>query len=336
MPNLQTAATEAQSQLDKVAKSLADAKQQLLSHQETAKSVTAALAAVEAVSVKLPDDAEFTKIAQTLKARADQLALQMVELQKPVDVAEQALKAATDSMTAAQTALSDKANESQALKQKVATLQAEIQDRDQHVAKSLSEIPVLQQGVMDRMAQRFYVSNLRPQSPEQVAWSVMQVTGVLENYRNATRAELDKAAPLDEAAQSDPVQVAARAKQLEAAVFEKLKGNVDIFIRLFGAGAGQPQEFFSTVDQALFFSNGGTIASWLAPNDSNLTGRMLKIEDPAGVAEEMYLGILCRPPTDAEKREVTEFLTQHAAEKPAAVVELAWGLISSAEFRFNH
>ena len=336
LPNLQTATTDAQSQQDQATRRLAEAKQQLSAQQEIVKSISDAVMAVEAVSAKLPGDVEFMKIAQTIKARADQLSLQMVEFKKPVEAAEQEVKVATDKMNAAQAALSGKIGESETLKQKVSALQAEIQDNELKADKALSEIPVLQQGVMDRLAQRFYVSNLRPLSPEQVAWSVMQVSGVLENYQKAVNLELDKTIPLDAAALADPVKVSLRAKQLEAGVFEKLKANADVFIRLFSAGAGQPQDFFSTVDQALFFSNGGTIVSWLAPADGNLTGRLLKIDDPAGVAEELYLGILCRPPNEAEKNEVKEFLAKRAAEKPAAVVELAWGLISSAEFRFNH
>ena len=336
LPNLQTAMTEAQSQRDQVIRRLAEAKQQVSLQQEIAKSLSDAAVAVEAVSAKLPGDTEFVKIAQTIKTRADQLSLQMVEFKKPVEAAEQEEKAATDKMNAAQAALSEKIGESETLKQKIAALQLEIQAHEQLVATTLSEIPVLQQSVVERLAQQFYVSNLRPLSPEQVAWSVMQVTGVLESHQKAVNLELDKSSPLDAAALADPVKVTLRAKQLEAGVFEKLKANVDVFIRLFSAGAGQPQDFFSTVDQALFFSNGGAIVSWLAPSDSNLTGRILKIDDPVAVAEELYLGILCRSPNENEKNEVKEFLAKRAAEKPAAVVELAWGLISSAEFRFNH
>jgi hypothetical protein len=336
MPNLQTAMSEAQSQRDQATSKLTEAKQQLVTQQEIAKSISDAVVAVEAVRAKLPGDAEFMKIAQMITARAGQLSLQMIEFQKPVEVAEQQLKVATDTLNAAQAALSEKLRESEIHKQNVATLQVENQVNDQRVATTLSEIPVLRQGVTESLAQRFYVSNLRPLSPEQVAWSVMQVTGVLENYEKAVNLELDTTAPLDAAALADPVKVSLRAKQLEAGVFEKLKANADVFIRLFSAGAGQPQDFFSTVDQALFFSNGSTIVSWLAPSDSNLTGRMLKIDDPATIAEELYLGILCRYPNESEKNEVKDFLAKRTPEKPAAVTELAWALISSAEFRFNH
>lgn len=336
LPNLQTAMAEAQSQRDQVTKKLTDAKQQLASQQEIAKSITDAIAAIDAVSARLPGDAEFVKIAQTMKARSDQYTLQMAEAKKPVESTEQEMKAAEEKLNAAQATLAAKMGESESLKQKVVALQTEIQTDEQKAAAALSEIPVLQQGITERLAQRFYVSNLRPQSPEQFAWSVMQVTGVVDSYQKAVTVELDKASPMDAAALADPAKVAARTKQVEAGVFEKLKGNADVFVRLFGAGAGQPQDFFSTVDQALFFSNGGTIVGWLAPSDSNLTGRMMKLEDPAAVADELYLGVLCRFPSDVEKNEVKEFLTKRAAEKPAAVVELAWGLISSAEFRFNH
>ena len=55
------------------------------------------------------------------------------------------------------------------------------------------------------------------------------------------------------------------------------------------------------------------------------------------LAEELYLSILTRKPTDAEVADVRDFLAKWPKEKKAqGVSELAWALLASAEFRFNH
>jgi hypothetical protein len=51
-------------------------------------------------------------------------------------------------------------------------------------------------------------------------------------------------------------------------------------------------------------------------------------------AEELYLGILTRMPSEEEVAEVSAFLSQRP-DRSKAAQELVWGLLSSAEFRFN-
>ena len=117
----------------------------------------------------------------------------------------------------------------------------------------------------------------------------------------------------------------------------------------FGGVAGQPQEnaeATSTVDQALFLTNGEPIRSWLNPAPGWLVGRCNALTDPSAVAEELYLSVLSRRPTADERAEVASYLasrttnlakTQNPAqERLAALRELAWGLLASTEFRFNH
>ena len=123
----------------------------------------------------------------------------------------------------------------------------------------------------------------------------------------------------------------------QASGFDKLKGNVAKFVTLFGPGAGQPQhEFFATVDQALFFSNGGELRGWLAPGGGNLADRLMKIDDPKALTEELYLSVLTRLPADDEAADVASYLATRPKEKSAVVQEMVWALITSTEFRFNH
>jgi hypothetical protein len=175
-----------------------------------------------------------------------------------------------------------------------------------------SETPA---GVKEVSPSSFAVAGLRPLSPEQMAWSLMQATGLTD----AERLALGKGAT-------------------EAALYAKLAGNVAPFVRTFGGQPGQPQNdgFEATIDQTLFLKNGKLLRSWLAPRPGNLTHRLLALKNPGETAEELYLSVLTRLPGTEERQEVADYLARRAAERQAALEELAWALASSAEFRFNH
>ncbi|MEO1971391.1 MAG: hypothetical protein ABGX07_07530, partial [Pirellulaceae bacterium] len=71
----------------------------------------------------------------------------------------------------------------------------------------------------------------------------------------------------------------------------------------------------------------------------NLTGRLDKlIEQPEAYAAELYLSVLNRYPTQLEKQSINEYLATAKADDRVNNVsrELAWALLASAEFRFNH
>ena len=125
--------------------------------------------------------------------------------------------------------------------------------------------------------------------------------------------------------------------EIEQALFEKLKGVPQQFVGLFAAPPGQPQNTFqATVDQALFLANNGTLKSWLAPAGQNLTARLMALSDPQQFSEELYLSVLNRLPTAEETAEVAALLAARPDERQPIVMELAWGLVCSSEFRFNH
>ena len=114
-----------------------------------------------------------------------------------------------------------------------------------------------------------------------------------------------------------------------------MRGNVAQFVNLYGASAGQPQDdFFATPDQALFVANGGTVIGWSA--SGQLAQRLAALTDPKAFAEELYLSTLTRRPTDAELNEVSQALASRQAERPNAIRDLIWSLVTSVEFRFNH
>ena len=186
--------------------------------------------------------------------------------------------------------------------------------------------------------QSYSVALLKPLSPEQLGWSVLEATGVSAAYRAGVQAEIDGDTKLahilasDEARQRQAIEIA------ERRFYERLAPSLGEFVNLFGGPPGSPAPGFqATVHQALFFDNGGTVRSWLAPSGSNLLARTAALPDSSSQVEEIYLTVLTRRPDIEERTLAVDALNARpAAERPAALEELAWALLASAEFRLNH
>ncbi len=152
-------------------------------------------------------------------------------------------------------------------------------------------------------------------TPEQLAFSLMQATG-----------------------HTDAEWHAQAAKATEASVYAKLVEHAKPIIRAFSGTPGQPegQSFQATLDQALLLRNGGTLRNWLAPRPGDLADRLSKITDDRALADELFLSALTRLPTEDERQTVVLCLKDQPKERPAALQDLAWALLTSVEFRFNH
>lgn len=110
----------------------------------------------------------------------------------------------------------------------------------------------------------------------------------------------------------------------------------DLVVTRFSSPAGAPQDgFFATVDQALMIQNDPAFQAWLKGAEGTLIHRLATIEDPAVVAQQLYLVVLGRTPDADEETMVRELLTRYASERAAIVQELVWGLLASTEFRFS-
>ncbi len=159
----------------------------------------------------------------------------------------------------------------------------------------------------------YTVALLKPLSPEQLAWSLMQATGLTDAERQA----LGKNAT-------------------EVALYSRLSPNVTPFVRAFGNPPGQAQEFDARLDQALFLANGPTVRGWLTPRSGNLIDRLGKLTNTDALAEELYLSVFTRLPSAEERKEVADFLTARSKDRTTALQDMSWALLASAEFRFNH
>lgn len=160
-------------------------------------------------------------------------------------------------------------------------------------------------------ADRFLVAALQPLSPEQLAFAVLQATG-----------------------QTDVERAALGAKATDTAVDARLAAQVTAFRAAFAGRPGEPEDDAATLGQALFLKNGAVVRGLTAPRPGNLADRLAKLTDDT-VADELFLAVLTRPATADERTDVAAALAG-AANRPAALGELVWALVASAEFRFNH
>ena len=337
LPKRQAEMAEAMKVRDEAAKLLAESQQQLTAMTDVAKTLAEAAAQAEAAKAKLPNDAEVVAAATSVKARSDKATADLEPVKKLVADRTPPANTATEKFNALQQAVVAMQSQMTAAQQQTPALEAAVKTASDKLAADQATLQNVRQEWSQRWPQRFYASVLRPLTPEQMAWSVMQVTGVVPAYRAAAEAEVAKATPLTDAIKADPAQMAARERLIEQNVQDKLRGNVGAFVGLFGGGPGQNQtDFYATVDQALFFANGGSVLSWLAPSGENLTGRLTKLDNAQAIADELYVTVLSRRPTAQEVAEVGQYLAGRPNDKPVALQEMAWALVTSSEFRFNH
>lgn len=333
----QTALQTAQANKVKTAEALTTIQAEHVEKTRIAETVVAAVTSAQAASAALPEDQVLKDAATSLKTRSDELAAELVEHQKQVDAAAATDVAAASAITQAQQALEGVQAEMAKRQQAVAAAQGVLAEAQTQAAADRAAVDQALAELSERASEDFAVATLQPLTPEQLCWSILTVTGVYDRTRNAAVTELDQNSPLSDEAKQDPAQVAARQLQIEQATYDKLKGNIGTFVTMYGNAAGQPQtDFFATADQALFAANAGTINGWIAPASGNVTERVQNAENAAAAAEELYLGVLSRTPTEQETADVTTYLAERTEDRAAAARELVWSLITSAEFRFNH
>lgn len=117
----------------------------------------------------------------------------------------------------------------------------------------------------------------------------------------------------------------------------KAKELVTKFEKAFANPAREPEIGFApSVKAALFVLNDATVLSWLKAADGNLAERLVKQSDAAALADELYVSVLSRPPTDDEKKEVADYLSKRADQRERAIGNLIWSLLASNEFFINH
>ncbi len=90
-----------------------------------------------------------------------------------------------------------------------------------------------------------------------------------------------------------------------------------------------------TLSQALHLINGATLSAKIADPNGRLARLVSAQTPPEGVIEEWYLAALCRWPTDAERAALLAAY-RDAVEPRQALEDIAWAVLNSREFVFNH
>ena len=177
----------------------------------------------------------------------------------------------------------------------------------------------LPEGVTDADPARFTVAIERPLSAEQILRSVLEATG--------ERARLEPATPGE--------------KPPEAKVEPALPAYADLQKKFTVAFANAPRDpevdFAPALKGALFLMNNDTFLSLLSRRPGNLVDRCVALkDDPAKLAEELYLSALTRRPDETETADVAAYLAKHQADLEKSIERLAWALLTSTENYANH
>ncbi len=161
-------------------------------------------------------------------------------------------------------------------------------------------------------AELFAVAIERRLSAEQLLRSVLLVTG-------------------------DPAETADPAKF--SAAYDGLRPKA---LKAFANPAKESEDGYNvTVQAALTLLNDEAFLKLFESQPGNLTERLSKIADANQLAEELYLTVLVRKPTDEERADVAALLSRGVGSTPElqranAIRQLVWGLVASMEFSINH
>lgn len=113
------------------------------------------------------------------------------------------------------------------------------------------------------------------------------------------------------------------------------------FLKLFG----RPQRVTAcecervheaSVAQVLHLLNAVELQAKLAHERGTVARLVRSKTDDAALAEELYLTFYSRPPDATERRAAVEYLRRHAERRREAAEDLAWTLMNTLEFVFNH
>lgn len=357
LPKLQAALAEARQKRDTAVAQRQAAETALQAAQQKASLLSQSAMALSAAASQLPDDKTLAELAEKLAAYSSQVAAAVQAAEKKLQQEQQAQVEAAQQYEQAEAALRQ-ARDAMPSAARLAELEAAWLDQEQVVADAQFELAALRQRIElakamleyrdlaatdpEKAAARYaalverwtvagQVAPLKPLTPEQLAASVMQATGVWSAELAAARAKAEKSPALASAAEAQRPNLKRRLVQQE--LLSQFRGKVNEFVRQFGGEAGQ--DFQATASQALFFGNGSTIDGWLKPAGENLVARLSKMDNDAQLAQAMYHAVLSRPANADEVQQVAAYM-QGQQDKPQAIAEMVWALLASTEFRFNH
>ncbi len=91
-----------------------------------------------------------------------------------------------------------------------------------------------------------------------------------------------------------------------------------------------------SVAQVLHGLNSPELHEKLSHAGGRIAQLVARLPDNAALAEELYLTFYSRFPSATERKTVVDYLGAHAADRRQATEDIAWSMLNTAEFVFNH
>jgi hypothetical protein len=97
-----------------------------------------------------------------------------------------------------------------------------------------------------------------------------------------------------------------------------------------------PMEYNPSLQQAMFLTNNPLLDALLKADGQNLTARLLELKTSRERVAGAFNAVLGRPAAEDELKQAAAYLDSRAGEGEAALRQLEWALLSSAEFLMIH
>lgn len=181
-------------------------------------------------------------------------------------------------------------------------------------------------------ADAFAVAPLRGLTPEQLRWSLMQATGRIEAHIAREEAKLKSSKPDEEEARR-------KDWRWKKDIYDQLERQSNPVITTFSRLPGQgDDEFEPVVDHALFLLNSPKLIDLTKAAPGTVFDCWARLNDPAALAQAVYLAVFSRRPAPDEVTEMTEIVGKSTTpvQRVDALQPFVWGLLLSAEFRLTH
>jgi len=191
-----------------------------------------------------------------------------------------------------------------------------------------SELP----GGSEPPVDAFAAAALRALTPEQMRWSLLQATGRIDASFLRTLEQLKKTRPAE-------VETKLKDWHWRKEGYDLLEKQTPAVIAAFSPLPGtDDSEIDPVVNHSLFLLNSPKFIEIIKPTPGTSFDRWSALSDPAALAGDLYLSIFNRKPVAQETEEIASLVagTRTPKERAEALQPFVWGLLLSAEFRFNH
>lgn len=186
--------------------------------------------------------------------------------------------------------------------------------RELALTKTYQRSSQLPEGVDNSPEEKFLVGVQKRISAEALLWSTLRATG------------------------NRPEDVPLENIEAENDDGEDFIGLEERFHDALANEAREPErEFSPSLKSALFMMNDAEIQKLLEANEQSLVPKLAASgENEEQLAESIFLQILGRLPSEAEKAEVAGYLKEQSGDRRGAIHDLAWAMLTSTEFVVNH